>query len=124
MKSRRIFFFTLAIALGIGAGLAFGWLVMPPNAPSDAPMERLRVDYKTDLVLMTAEYFQGDPDTLLALDQLASISSDDPLTLVGNSLTYARQIGYPQSDLLMIENLLTHIDPQLYQEWLQKKGAD
>jgi len=124
MKSRRIFFFTLAILLGIAAGLAFGWLVMPPKAPSNAPMQRLRVDYETDLVLMTAEYFQGDPDTLLALNQLAKISPEDPLTLVGNSLTYARQIGYQQTDLLLIENLLTNIDPQLYQEWKQKQGVN
>jgi hypothetical protein len=124
MKSRRVFFFILAIVLGIAAGLAFGWLVMPPKAPSNAPMERLRVDYETDLILMTAEYFQVDPDTLLVLDQLAKISPEDPLTLIGNSLSYARQIGYPQSDLLLIEYLLTHIDPKLYQDWLQQQGAE
>lgn len=124
MKSRRIFFFTLAILLGIAAGLAFGWLVMPPKAPTNATMERLRVDYETDLVLMTAEYFQGNPDTMLALEQLAKISPEDPLTLVGNSLSYARQIGYPQTDLLLIESLLTNIDPEIYQEWLQQQGVE
>lgn len=124
MKSRRIFFFTLAIVLGIGAGLAFGWLVMPPKAPVDAPMERLRVDYRTDLVLMVAEHFEADSDTLLALDQLNKISAEDPLTQVGISLSYARQIGYPQPDLLLIEKLLTGIDPESYQLWLQHQGAN
>jgi hypothetical protein len=114
----------LAIILGIAAGLVFGSQVMPPKAPSNAPMDRLRVDYETDLILMTAEYFQGYPDTLLVLDQLAKISPEDPLTLIGNSLSYARQIGYPQSDLLLIEHLLTHIDLELYQEWLQQQGVD
>ena len=118
MKSRRVLFFVLAIALGIGAGLVFGWQVMPPRAPQNAPLERLRVDYQTDLVLMAAEQFQNNPDTLLALDQLATISQEDPLTLVGSSLSYARVIGYTQEDLVLIVNLLTQIDPQIYQQWL------
>ena len=50
MKSRRLFFFSLAILLGIGAGLAFGWLVRPPKAPTDASMTDLRTDYQTDVV--------------------------------------------------------------------------
>ncbi len=111
MKSRRIFFFILAIVLGIAAGLAFGWLVMPPKSLSNAPLHSARVDYKTDLVLMAAEHFQNDPDTLLALDQLAKVSTEDPLELIASSLVYARQIGYPQEDLILIENLLSRIDP-------------
>ncbi len=79
MKSRRIFFFTLVIILGIAAGLAFGWLVMPPKAPNNAPMERLRVDYETDLVLMTAEYFQGDPGHLACTDPVAKDQTGRPL---------------------------------------------
>ena len=123
MKSRRIFFFILAIVLGIAAGLAFGWLVMPPKPLSNAPLHSVRVDYKTDLVLMAAEHFQNDPDTLLALDQLAKVSSEEPLNLIATSLVYARQIGYPQADLLLIENLLGRIDPEIYQEWLQQQGG-
>lgn len=124
MKSRRVVFFILAIVLGSAAGLAFGWLVMPPKAPNDAPMERLRVDYKTDLVLMVAEHFQNNPDTLLALEQLTKISPEDPLTLVGNSLSYARRVGYPQEDLLLFSDFLGKIDPDLYQQWLGQQGTN
>lgn len=124
MKSRRIFFFSLAIVLGIAAGLALGWLVMPPKAPSNATMKMLRVDYKTDLVLMMAEHFQNNPDTLLVLEQLTRVSYEDPLSLIGTSLAYARQIGYPAEDLLLIENLLSGIDPAGYQQWLEQQGAN
>lgn len=123
MKSRRILFFALAIALGIGAGLAFGWLIMPPKAPSNAAMKDLRVDYQTDLVLMVAESFAGDANSELALDQLAEIAKMDPITLVGVSLGYAREVGYQNNDIQLIENLLTGIDPNVYQVWKQKSGG-
>lgn len=123
MKARRVFFFSLAIALGIGAGLAFGWLMMPPKAPSNAPMADLRVDYQTDLVLMIAESFASNPDSEQALSQLAEISESDPLTQIGTSLTYAKTIGYPEDDLRLIENLLTRIDPAVYQDWQETQGG-
>lgn len=123
MKSRRVLFFALAIALGIGAGLAFGWLIMPPKAPSNAAMRHLRVDYQTDLVLMVAESFAGDANSELALDQLAEIAKMDPITLVGVSLGYAREVGYQNNDIQLIENLLTGIDPNVYQVWKQKSGG-
>ena len=123
MKSRRILFFALANALGIGAGLAFGWLIMPPKAPSNAAMKDLRVDYQTDLVLMVAESFAGDANSELALDQLAEIAKMDPITLVGVSLGYAREVGYQNNDIQLIENLLTGIDPNVYQVWKQKSGG-
>jgi len=116
-------FFALAIALGIGAGLAFGWLIMPPKAPSNAAMTHLRVDYQTDLVLMVAESFAGDANSELALDQLAEIAEMDPITLVGVSLGYAREVGYQSADIKLIENLLTGIDPDVYQAWKQRIGG-
>lgn len=122
MKSRRILFFLLAIALGIGAGLAFGWMIMPPKAPVNAPMKDLRVDYKTDLVLMVAESFANHPDSEQALDQLNEIDPGDPLTLTGASLSYAKEIGYPPADLKLIENLLTNIDLEVYKQWKLGKG--
>lgn len=123
MRSRRVLFFALAIALGIGAGLAFGWLIMPPKAPSNAAMTHLRVDYQTDLVLMVAESFAGDANSELALDQLAEIAEMDPITLVGVSLGYAREVGYQSADIKLIENLLTGIDPDVYQAWKQRIGG-
>lgn len=123
MKSRRLVFFLLTILLGIVAGLAFGWLAMPPKAAQDADMERLRVDYQTDLVLMLAESFQKEPDILFTLDELAKISDEDPLTFIGKSVFYAQKVGYPQEDVDLIMNLLlSEIDPQVYQNWKLQNG--
>jgi len=124
MKGRRIFFFTLAILLGIGAGLLFGWRMMPPKAPVDAPITSLRADFKTDLVLMAAEFYQKEGNTFLVLDQLAEINPEDPISLIGTSLTYAKQIGYPEKDLQLLENLLTQIDLEVYQQWQDQKGTN
>lgn len=124
MKGRRIFFFTLAILLGIGAGLLFCWRMMPPKAPVDAPITSLRADFKTDLVLMAAEFYQKEGNTFLVLDQLAEINPEDPISLIGTSLTYAKQIGYPEKDLQLLENLLTQIDLEVYQQWQDQKGTN
>ena len=124
MKSRRFGFFSLTILLGIVAGLAFGWLAMPPKAAQDADLERLRVDYQTDLVLMLAESFQKEPDSLFTLNELAKINGEDPLTFIGNSLVYAQKVGYPQEDVDLIINLLTQIDPQVYQSWKAQNGRN
>jgi len=96
MKTRRFIFFFLALLVGVGAGLAFGWMMMPPAAPRNAPLGSLRADFKTDLVLMVAEEFQTFPDSMQALTQLDKLDENDPITLLGNSIQYAQAIGYPE----------------------------
>lgn len=117
MKTRRFTFFFLAILVGVGAGLAFGWTMMPPAAPTDAPLASLRTDFKTDLVLMVAEEFQTEPDSMQALTQLDRLDESDPITLLGNSIQYAQGIGYPEEDLKLMQNLLNSIDAEIYLQW-------
>lgn len=117
MKTRRFFFFFLAILVGVGAGLAFGWMMMPPAAPKNAPLTSLRADFKTDLVLMVAEDFQTEPDAMQVLTQLDELDESDPITLLGKSLQYAQAIGYPEEDLNLMRNLLNSIDAEIYLQW-------
>ena len=117
MKTRRFFFFFLAILVGVGAGLAFGWTMMPPAAPKNAPLTSLRADFKTDLVLMVAEDFQTEPDAMQVLTQLDELDESDPITLLGKSLQYAQGIGYPEEDLHLMRNLLNSIDAEIYLQW-------
>ncbi len=117
MKTRRFIFFFLAILIGVGAGLAFGWTMMPPAAPRNAPLGSLRADFKTDLVLMVAEDFQTRPDSMQALTQLDKLDEGDPITLLGNCIQYAQGIGYPEEDLKLMQNLLNSIDAEIYLQW-------
>ena len=121
MKTRRFVFFFLAILVGVGAGLAIGWLMMPPAAPRNAPMNSLRADFKTDLVLMVAEDFQTRPDSMRALDQLDKLDESDPITLLGDSIQYSQEIGYPEEDLNIMRNLLKNIDAAVYLQWNENR---
>lgn len=117
MKTRRFIFFFLALLVGVGAGLAFGWMMMPPAAPRNAPLASLRADFKTDLVLMVAEEFQTAPDSMQALTQLDKLDESDPITLLGNSIQYAQAIGYPEEDLKLMQDLLNSMDAEIYLQW-------
>lgn len=117
MKTRRFFFFLLAILIGAGAGLAIGWTMMPPAAPTNAPLASLRTDFRTDLVLMVAEDFQTEPDSMQALTQLDKLDEGDPITLLGDSIQYAQGVGYPEEDLKLMRDLLNSIDAEIYLQW-------
>jgi len=123
-RGLRVFFFFLAILLGVGIGLAFGWLVMPAAAPRNASLNQLRADFKTDLTLMIAESYAQNRDLPAALDSLARIEPADPYSLMVNALNYARGIGYQESDVQLIKALIDAIDPAAYQEWLGGRSAN
>jgi hypothetical protein len=121
MKTRRLIYFFVAILIGLGAGLAFGWLIAPPQAPETAELTQLRADYKADIVLMTAETFSTNPDPLMVLDLLNSIDPD-PLTLMVNAMTYGEKIGYSSGDLALMRTMFKAIDEETVARW--RGGAD
>jgi hypothetical protein len=102
--------FLIALFLGAAAGLFYGWVVNPVEYV-DIPPESLRVDYKTDYVLMVAEAYQVDHDMGLAVRRLARLGSSAPKDIVANALNYALQHDYAPQDLslfqLLSEDLLT-----------------
>ncbi|OGO60290.1 MAG: hypothetical protein A2032_02580 [Chloroflexi bacterium RBG_19FT_COMBO_49_13] len=102
--------FMIAILLGAVAGLFYGWVVNPVEYVDIAP-ESLRVDYKTDYVLMIGEAYQVDHDLGLAVRRLAVLGSSAPTDIVANALSYALQHEYASQDLSLLqllgESLLT-----------------
>ena len=116
-KGTRVLLFIVMIAVGAGAGLAYGWLLKPAAAPQEADQSRLRADFKTDLVLMAAEQFAETQDPLLALDELAEVEPDDPYSLLVNAINYAQGVGYQPEDLAKMQALIDAIDPAIYRQW-------
>ena len=96
----------IPLALGIGLGLFYGWVVDPADF-FDLTPDTLRADYKTDYVLMTAEAYHAQPDPGLAARRLAIFGSQSPSTIAAESLAYARTNGFDDADIALIQELVT-----------------
>jgi hypothetical protein len=95
--------FILAIALGLSAGLMYGWWVAPAQ-PRNTLLSSLRPDYKADLVLMVAEAYPATTDLPGAITILRQINQN-PLKAVDEALVNAQQYNYPTAELQLLANL-------------------
>lgn len=95
----------LAVLLGIGLGLIYGWVINPVKFVDTTPAS-LREDYRTDYVLMVAEAFQSDQNAEIATRRLAIFGSDPPATIASRALQYAQKIGYSPNDISLLQNLI------------------
>ena len=69
--------------------------------------DTLRADYKTDYVLMTAEAYRFEQDPGTAARRLAIFGSQSPSSIASEALDYARANGFPDSDIALIQDLVT-----------------
>ncbi|HJS20133.1 MAG TPA: hypothetical protein VJ785_15400 [Anaerolineales bacterium] len=106
MKSKRWVFIVLALLAGIGLGLAYGWIIDPVDF-FDLTPDTLRADYKADYVLMVAEEYRVEQDPGLAARRLAVFGSQSPSAIAASGLEYARSQGLPDSDTVLIQELVT-----------------
>lgn len=83
------------IAIGIGLGLIYGWIIEPVKYVDTAP-DSLRLDYKTDYVLMVAEAYQVEHDLNLAVQRLTLLGGD-PLDTVSTAIAFAQNPELPPS---------------------------
>jgi hypothetical protein len=103
LRYRRVFYFLLAIAIGVGLGFLYGWVINPPAASNTSPVT-LRADYKADAVLMIAEIYHHDENLTGAQARLAQLG--DPLTTGQNALLSAQQLGYAYADVETMARLV------------------
>ena len=106
MKPIRWILVFLALIIGIGAGLAYGWIIDPVEF-FDLTPDTLRADYKTDYVLMTAEAYRVEQDPGTAARRLAILGAQSPSTIASEALNYARANGFPDSDIALLQELVT-----------------
>jgi hypothetical protein len=106
-STRSLWIFSLlALILGIGIGIAYGWYLDPVEY-FDLPPDTLRADYKADYVLMTAEAYRAEQDPGLAARRLAVFGTKSPSAIAADGLTYARANGFSDSDITLIQELVT-----------------
>ena len=108
--SRWVRFF-IAILCGIGLGLLYGWVISPVEYVNTTP-NTLRMDYKTDFVLMVAEAYSNDHNLSLAVRRLALLAAD-PADATYQAIIFAQKAGYTDADLalmrILLDDLQTHL---------------
>lgn len=98
MKSWQVILLLGVLGMGVVAGLAYGWLINPVEY-IDTSMDSLRIDYQTDLVLMTAEVYSSDSDLTTAIQKLTLVRRDDIKGLMRDTVEYARQMNFSTQDI-------------------------
>jgi len=99
-----------AILAGILIGIGYGWWLRP-HLYSQADLSNLRVDFRTDYVLMTAEIYHQENDLEDARTRLQKLGIDSPEQYAQEALLAAGQLGYGQTDLQILSDLLQALSP-------------
>lgn len=108
-RTRRYIFFFAAILAGFAIGIIYGWVINPVKYRNTG-METLRMDYKTDYVLMVAELYESEGDVPLALARLSYLETESPLALVTSAIDFAEDYNYTSEDLQSMWVLASGID--------------
>jgi len=101
---RRWVLFFIVMAIGAAGGMYYGWVLNPVKYVDTAP-DSLRLDYKTDFVLMVAEAYLVENNLSLAARRLALLGTDTPDIIVSQAIEFATRIGYNDNDIALMNNL-------------------
>lgn len=96
--------FILAILLGAAAGMFYGWAISPVKYVDTTP-QTLRIDYKSDYVLMVAEAYSVEKDMAQAVTRLSVLGSPEPGDIVREAILFAERQGYTDADVALMRSL-------------------
>lgn len=100
----RWFRFLMVILIGVAGGVFYGWKVSPVEYTDTAP-DTLRIDYKTDYVLMVAEIYHQEGDLAQAALRLGLLGNRGPLETMQQTILWAETHGYNDKDLELMRIL-------------------
>jgi hypothetical protein len=103
--------FLLMIVIGGAIGAAYGWLISPVKYVDTSPAT-LRIDFKTDVVLMTAEAYRSEGDLGAAVQRLSVLGVAAPTEQVRQAISFAQQQGYNENDIQRMTTLLNDLERQ------------
>lgn len=89
---------------GVLIAVVYGWLVRPVEYIDTSP-DSLRIDFRTDYVLMVAESYSADQDLTLAQVRLAALGPQASDTYVTQAIDYALEQSFSQADLQRLNTL-------------------
>ena len=108
-QARCIIFFIMATLVGMAAGVAYGWEINPVQY-EDTRLDSLRVDYKTDVVLMIAELYNSERDIGLALSRLTGLGEVLPEDIMKEAIHFAECNHYEPEDIQFMQQLFSAIE--------------
>jgi hypothetical protein len=111
-RSRRIVFFVLCVLAGLAIGLTYGWVINPVQHAGSA-RHALRIDFKTDLILMVAELYQDEGDINLALERLRPLGETPLLELLTQAISFAEEHQYAPADIQTLQDLASAVETAL-----------
>lgn len=109
--------FILAIVVGIAGGLLYGWWLNPVEYVDTTP-DTLRVDYRSDYVLMVAEVYSVEGDLAQAARRLGLLGNAPPTEIVREAVLFAESQGYADADVALMQALEAAL-----QTWIPASGT-
>jgi hypothetical protein len=100
----------IAVA-GFGLGVAYGRLIAPVEFVDTDP-SALRVDYRSDYILMVAERYAADRDANEALRRVALLGALSPERMCAEAIQFAQSAPYAPEDMELMQQLLRAVQEQ------------
>lgn len=113
-RTYRVILFSVAILIGMAAGLFFGWSINP-FGEKNTELNSLRIDYKTDFVLMIAELYHQQGDIHLAIERLGFLGDIPALVILDEAVGYAERNFYAPGDIRLMHDLAASVQTELGQ---------